>query len=50
MRRAFHAHSKCKQMGRRSAALLSWARETEFFALSNSGGWLQPYGKFFLEW
>ncbi|KAK9841794.1 hypothetical protein WJX81_003713 [Elliptochloris bilobata] len=24
--------------------------ETEFFALSNSGGWLQPYGKFFLEW
>lgn len=33
-----------------SAAPLTWARETEFFALSNSGGWLQPYGKFFLEW
>ena len=30
--------------------MLRWARETEFFALSNSGGWLQPYGKFFLEW
>ncbi|EIE26308.1 glycoside hydrolase, partial [Coccomyxa subellipsoidea C-169] len=24
--------------------------ETEFFALTNSGGWLQPYGKFFMEW
>lgn len=23
-------------------------QETEFFALTNSGGWLQPYGKFFM--
>jgi hypothetical protein len=22
--------------------------ETEFFALTNAAGWLQPYGKFFM--
>eukprot|EP00884_Botryococcus_braunii_P020130 jgi/Botrbrau1/6800/Bobra.0153s0003.1 len=24
--------------------------ETEFFALTNAGGWLSPYGRFFMEW
>ncbi|CAK0759773.1 hypothetical protein CVIRNUC_002723 [Coccomyxa viridis] len=24
--------------------------ETEFFALTNAASWLQPYGKFFMEW
>ena len=24
--------------------------ETEFFALTNAAGWMQPYGKFFLVW